>query len=89
MVGLGCTTKNKTTTAVSKQPLAAVTKGFVEVTHGADDRHHVPAGWAEVLIGWGDSFNDGSPRVILGAMTPETQAARFGTNCDYGFHPFT
>ena len=85
VVGLGCTAKNKAATPVSKQPLAtAVTKGFVEVTHGADDRHHVPAGYrAEVLIGWGDSLSDGSPASDLGAMTPETQAARFGTNCDY------
>ncbi|MBL90475.1 MAG: dTDP-glucose 4,6-dehydratase [Myxococcales bacterium] len=83
--GLGCTSKDKKVPSQpATVPAVKVDEGFVEVSHGADDHHHVPPGYqAAVLIGWGDSLTDGTATGDLAAMTPEEQSVRFGTNCDY------
>ncbi|MBK8456849.1 MAG: PhoX family phosphatase [Phyllobacteriaceae bacterium] len=81
-------------------PLALLTAGearaaaksafdFAEIEAGADENHHVAAGYdADVLVRWGDKIFADSPEFDPLAQTPESQARQFGYNNDYiGFLP--
>lgn len=62
---------------------------FTEIAHGADERHHVAAGYdAEVLIRWGDPVTADAPAFNVRAQTAAAQAKQFGYNNDFiGYLP--
>lgn len=62
---------------------------FTEITHGADERHHVAPGYdAEVLIRWGDPVTADAPAFNVRAQSAAAQAKQFGYNNDFiGYLP--
>jgi uncharacterized protein len=68
----------KSTTSVK------MSRGFQEIERGADETHHVAAGYrADVLIRWGDPITETAPQFDPFKQTASAQEQQFGYNNDY------
>ncbi len=57
---------------------------FDEIAAGADETHHVAAGYdADVLIRWGDKVTAGAPEFTPEQQSSAAQAQQFGFNNDF------
>ena len=57
---------------------------FTDVSHGLDERHHVPPGYAaSLLIAWGDAVENDAPRWRYRHQSATAQARQFGYNNDF------
>jgi uncharacterized protein len=88
-----CTTAQAPQQPAAAPPVPAAPTprfSFAEISHGADERHHVSEGYnADILIRWGDPLVKGAKEFRPGQQTPDEQELQFGYNNDYlGFIPF-